>query len=135
MDFIKSRASHHIGRSRTSRGRLLACLSALMFVALLVGCSAQPDEPAPRRPQQAGQPLDPLETAARITAIRGAALLGDQQAVQANMSAINEDFRKSMKLADPARRVDRESARAALRQLSGVLTSVWVDREAAGHGG
>lgn len=97
-------------------------------VTLLAACSAQEPERVPR-PKQAGQPIDPVTTAARITAIRGAAMLGDQEAVQANMSAMQEDFRKSIKLADPARRVDRETARTAARAVAGVRSVVWIDHE------
>jgi hypothetical protein len=105
-------------------------LLAVCLLALLHGCSASQPEPEPKsRPEQAGQPMGPAKTAGRIAAIRGAAVLGDQEAVRANMSAMQEDFRKSIKLADPARRVDRESARAAARQVPGVRSVAWLDRE------
>jgi hypothetical protein len=45
------------------------------------------------------------------------------------MEAIQEDLRRSIKLADPARRVDREAARVAARQVEGVRSVVWIDHE------
>ena len=98
--------------------------------------SAQAGDPLPR-PQhvagtavvQAGQPLDPLATAARFAEIRGNAIIGNQQGVQRGMDSLHEDFRKSIKLADPSRRVDREAARSAARNVEGVRSVVWIDHE------
>lgn len=100
--------------------------AAMMFA--LTGC-ADRAEPAEQRPRQAGQPMDPLRTAGRLASIRGAALVGDQEGVQDGVMAIHEDFRKAIKLADPARRVDREAARAALDGLDGLAAAVWLDHE------
>jgi hypothetical protein len=100
--------------------------AALMAPFLLAAC-ARTVEPPQRKPEQAGQPMDPVKVAARIAATRAAAMTGDQRAVQANMQALNEDFRKSIKLADPARRVDRESARAVAKRVDGVRSVAWVD--------
>ncbi len=55
--------------------------------------------------------------------------MGDQRAVETNMRAMQEDFRKSIKLADPSRAVDRESARVAAKGIAGVRSAVWLDRE------
>ena len=38
-----------------------------------------------------------------------------------------DDIRRSMKLADPARRVDREAARAATKRVPGVHSVAWID--------
>lgn len=73
--------------------------------------------------------MDSLQTAGRLVSIRAAAILGDQAAVRANMDALHEDFRKSIKLADPARAVDREAARSAARDVDGVRSVAWIDRE------
>ena len=100
--------------------------AALMVTCLLTACTKNDDPPA-RKPQQAGQPMDPVKVAARIAATRAASMTGDQQAVQANMHAMNEDFRKAIKLADPAQRVDRETARAAAKRVPGVRSVAWVD--------
>lgn len=64
-----------------------------------------------------------------MVAIQGAALTGDQEALRRNMDAMNEDFRKAIRLADPAQAVDREKARAAARTVDGVRSVVWLDRE------
>ena len=102
-------------------------LGIVLMVTCLLGACTRRTEPAERKPEQAGQPMDPLKVAARIAATRAAAVTGDQQAVQANMQALNEDFRKAIKLADPARRVDREAARAAARRVEGVRSVAWID--------
>lgn len=104
--------------------RIMAAAAMASF--LLTAC-ARNVEPPQRKPEQAGQSLDPVKVAARIATTRAAAMTGDQKAVQANMEALNEDFRKSIKLADPARRVDRESARATAKRVDGVRSVAWVD--------
>lgn len=95
--------------------------------ALLVGCAPAP-EPAPR-PQQAGQPLDPAETAVRMAALQGAAVAGDQAAVRRNFEAMHGDLMRAMKIPDPARRIDPEAARIAARAVPGVRSVAWIDRE------
>src|SRR5687768_7435770 len=97
-------------------------LVALSLIAL-AGCTQQP--PEEHRPQQAGQPLDPVATAARIAAMRGQAVLGDKEGLQRNMQALNADFRRSMKLADGSRPIDHEQARAAIRDVEGVRSVAW----------
>jgi hypothetical protein len=101
---------------------------ACVAVLSLVGCAAADDSEA-RKPEQAGQPLDSAEVAARLAAIQAAGVIGDEAAVQANVEALQDDVRKSVRLADPARNIDRESARQAARQVAGVRSVVWVDRE------
>ena len=96
-------------------------------VFLLASCSSDDREAEPRRPQQAGQPLNPVATAAHIAGAHASALVGDQEAVQANMHALNESFRKSIRLADPVRAVDREAARTAAKLIDGVRSVVWID--------
>ncbi|MCD9030253.1 hypothetical protein LDO32_00690 [Luteimonas sp. Y-2-2-4F] len=111
-------------RTGTSVPWGLAVLAALA----LCGCARERDPEAPR-PQQAGQPMDPVRTAARIAAIHGAAAVGDQDAVRSQLEGMNEDFRRSIRLADPSRPVDREAARMAARRVEGVRTVAWIDRE------
>lgn len=105
---------------------LVMAATATIFV--LAGCSevAQPAEP---RPQQSGQPMDPLRTVGHLASIRGSALLGDQEGIHDGLMAMHEDFRKTIKLADPGRRVDREAARAALQGVEGLASVVWLDHE------
>lgn len=96
------------------------------LLLLMAACSGGSTE-EPRRPQQAGQPLDGVEIAGRMVATRAAAMIGDQQAVQAQVSAMHEDFRKAIKLADGTRPVDREAARMAAKTVPGVRSVVWLD--------
>lgn len=101
---------------------------AAVVTGVLAGCT----EAAPTAdagPEQAGQPINPLQTAGQLASIRASAMVGDQQGVQDGLKAMNEDFRKAIKLADPARRVDREAARAVLRDLEGLASAVWIDHE------
>ena len=106
----------------------MRCL-LLFAIFLLAGCGVGEHESGQRKPQQAGQPMDPVETAARLAAIRGSAMLGDQEGVRRNLEGLNDDFRRSIRLADPARKVDREAARAAVRHVPGVRSVAWIDRE------
>ncbi len=101
----------------------------VVTMLMLAGCGADEREDARRKPQQAGQSLDPVETAARFAAIRGSAVLGDQEGVRRHLEGLNEDFRRSIRLADPARKVDREAARAAVRHIPGVRSVAWIDRD------
>ena len=101
----------------------------LLLAVLLCSCRPAASEAEPRTPQQAGQPLDPVETAARIAMLRGSAMIGDQDGMRPNMEALGDDFRRSIRLADPARRVDREAARATIRSVEGVRSVAWIDHE------
>lgn len=96
---------------------------------LISACSPSPAPPEAKRPQKAGQPLNPVATAARLAAIRGNAMVGNQQGIQRGIEGLNEDVRKSIKLADPSRHVDREAARSAARNVEGVRSVVWIDQE------
>ena len=104
-------------------------LTALAASLCLAGCSApQAEESAQRRPQQAGQPIDPLRTAGHVAGARVSALVGDQQGVRRNMDAMSEDLRRAMKLADANRPIDREAARSTARAIAGVRSANWIDR-------
>lgn len=106
--------------------RIIAVVA--VAIGVLAGCR-ETTAPAQARPEQAGQPMNPLRTAGQFASIRASAMVGDQQGVQDGLMAMNEDFRKAIKLADPARRVDREAARAALRGMDGLVSAVWIDHE------
>lgn len=95
---------------------------------LMLGC-ARPSEPEQAKPQTAGKPLDPARTAARIATLRVAAATGNQAEAARQMQALQEDMRKSMRLADPARRIDPEAARALAKTIPGVHSVAWIDRE------
>lgn len=96
-------------------------------LAFLCACS-QPENQA-KTPQEAGRAFNPVETASKIASVRAAALTGDQQAVQAGVQDITNDFKRSIKLADPAKVVDRERARQIAKSVPGVRSAVWFDRE------
>jgi len=104
-------------------------VAATAACLLIGGCSApQAEEAAQRRPQQAGQPMDPLRTAGHLAGARLSALAGDQQGVQRSMEAMSEDLRRAMKLADASRPIDREAARAVARALPRTRSANWIDR-------
>lgn len=102
---------------------------ALLGVLLLAACAERPAsaDASPPRPQQAGQPLDPLATAARMATIRGAAVMGDQDAVRRQMDAMTHDLQRAMRLPDPARRIPAEPARQLAAAVAGVSSAAWVD--------
>lgn len=83
---------------------------------------------ATRKPEQAGQPMDRVRLASEMARIEAAAVRGDQEAIRQSLQAVHEDFRKSIKLADPGRSVDREMARVAAKTVPGVRSVVWFDR-------
>lgn len=104
-------------------------VGVLVLAGLLGACSApQADQPAARRPQQAGQPMDAVRVAGQMLGARAAALTGDQAGVQRSMDALSEDMRRAMKLADASRPIDHEAARAVARALPGVRSANWIDR-------
>ncbi|QWP75716.1 hypothetical protein J5226_19210 [Lysobacter sp. K5869] len=109
----------------------MAALTAAVLAGALSACGGGADTAAQAQaqPQRAGKPLDPTETAARLVKMRAQALGGDQQGLQQNLQALNQDFNRSIKLADPSKRVDRENARIAARSVKGVRSVVWIDNE------
>ena len=78
--------------------------------------------------QQAGQPMSAANVARHVAAAHAAALIGDPRSAQANAAAIADDLRGSIKVPDAARLVPHEAARAAVRSLAGVRSSVWIDQ-------
>lgn len=103
--------------------------AATLAALLLAGCGAPATETqAQRRPQQAGQPMDPLRTASHMAGARVAAITGDQTGVQRNMERMSEDMRRAIKLADIARPINPEAARRIAREIPGVRSANWIDR-------
>lgn len=94
---------------------------------VLVACTRPPEATADQ-PQRWKEPA-PAEFAAHVAATNAAALTGDREAVKAQMHAAQDSLRRSIKLPDPARRVDQEAARTAAKQVPGVRSVVWLDRE------
>lgn len=94
----------------------------------LAGCS-QPGSPDAARPETAGQPMNPVRTAARLAAADVAAVAGDQAGYTRQAQGLQRDMMKSMKLADPARRIDPEAARAVVKTMPGVHSVAWIGRD------
>lgn len=104
-------------------------LVAVVVTCIAAGCNdpATKKAASEQRPQQAGQPLNPLTTARHMVAIEAAAVAGNQHAVQQHLEGMSNDMLRSMRLADPSQRIGHETARATLAKLPGVRSSVWVD--------
>ncbi|MFD1295562.1 hypothetical protein ACFQ4Q_02815 [Lysobacter gummosus] len=108
----------------------IAMATGLALSLVLGACGGQGERQAAAKPAQpAGEPLDPAKTAERLVKMRSQALGGDQQGLQQNLKALNDDVNRSIRLADPARRIDRENARIAAKGVKGVRSVVWLDSE------
>ena len=121
-----------MGNGIRARGHLPA-IAVLSFIVIgLAACARETDEraEAPKRtPQQAGQPIEPVRTAAHIAGGRVAAVTGNPKAAEAHVRAIGDDILRSARVPDVFNRIHPESARAAVRPLSGVKSVVWMDHE------
>jgi len=105
-------------------------IAAAVTCVAATGCSSKAGReatPGTPRPQQVGQGTNPLTTAGHLAGIELAGLSGDQRAMQAHIDAMHKNLMRDMRLADPARRIDPEAARAAVRPLQGVQSAVWID--------
>lgn len=105
-------------------------IAAAVTCAAATGCSEAPEgntAQTARQPQQAG-PTNPLVTAGHLAGVEAAGLTGDQRAMRGHVEAMHKDMMRSMHLADPSRPIGHEAARAAVRPLQGVSSSVWIDR-------
>ncbi|MEN1926759.1 hypothetical protein [Luteimonas qiangzhengi] len=104
-------------------------LMLLAALGLLVSACSFERDPDEGQQRQAGQPPDGLQNAARLAAIRAAALRGDQEGIQKHAAAMQEDLRLAMRLPDPMRWIEQEPARAAVMRVEGVRSAGWVDRD------
>lgn len=95
--------------------------AACALAAFLSACSEPGSQP--------GGQADPVRMAARIAAVQGAALSGDQEQLERSFEAAHKDLMRSMKVPDSTRKIDRESARAVLRELPSVRSAAWIDHE------
>lgn len=109
----------------------LAAAALLASTLALSACdrASAPQAAAPPKPERAGEPLDPTKTAARLIHMRAQTIAGDQQGLQENLQGLNHDVSRSIRLADQARKVDRENARVAAKSVKGVNSVVWIDGE------
>ena len=123
----------HVMGQHVRRGRAQSPVAwMLVFVLLVVslaGCVQQSTEKEERRPQQTGEPLDPLKTAGRFGAMQATALTGDQDGFKRNFESMHEDLMRSMRVPDATRRIDREAARTAVRGVAGIRSAGWIDHE------
>lgn len=69
-----------------------------------------------------------MKVAGHIGAARAAAMRGDQQGAQRQMEAMTDDYRRAIRLPDPARPIPPEPARVAAKTVAGVSSAVWLDR-------
>lgn len=97
-------------------------------VAAVAACGDRREGTDGHRVPQAGQPLNPLTTAAHLVAVPLASALGDQATARSQFDAAHTDIMRSMKIADARRPIDREAARVAAKHVVGVRSVVWVDR-------
>ena len=104
---------------------------SVCLLAVLGACTRSPTPASEAQPPhlQQAKPLDPATTAGRMVAIRGAAMMGDQEAVRGQMNAMTDDMRRHMRIPDPARKIPPEPAREAVKAVVGVTTAAWVDQE------
>jgi hypothetical protein len=97
----------------------------ILFAAFLSGCAREASEEP--KPERAGQPVSGAEFLARTAVTAGASVSGQDGVVRAQQQAVHDDFRRAIKLADPARAVNREQAREVARSIDGVRSVAWVD--------
>ena len=117
-----------IGPGALARGLGWLVLSGSLSIGLS-GCAPRQTDPEEVRPEQAGQPLDPVRTVGRIASAHAAAITGNQDGLQRSMEGFSDDMRRAMKLPDPSRRINPEAARAAAGRVPGVRSVGWVDRD------
>lgn len=104
------------------------------FVAYCVsvaGCSPATQDSAndtTRRQPTAAEGTSPLTNVGHLAGIQAAGLTGDRRAMRSHVEAMHKNMMRDMHLADPSRPINPEAARAAVRPLKGVQSSVWIDR-------
>ena len=113
------------GPGALARGLGWLVLSGSLSIGLS-GCAPRQTDPEEVRPEQAGQPLDPVRTVGRIASAHAAAITGNQDGLQRSMEGFSDDMRRAMKLPDPSQRINPEAAPAAARRGAGVGGGGWV---------
>ena len=106
---------------------LLVALNATSVTAC--GPSASESAQEARKPQQAGQPVSAAEMARHIAGARSSVATGDSKAAAEHVRAMANDVLRSARVYNPMRPIDHEAARAAVRPIPGVRSSVWLDHE------
>lgn len=72
---------------------------------------------------------DPVSEIGHLAAAEAAAIAGDETALRQHAETMQRGLLRDMKIPDPNRRIDPESARAVVRALPGVRSAVWADHE------
>ena len=108
-------------------GRCLA-FACIGVVLGLTGCQSQADDATSREQARQARRVTPLSVAGRAVAVHAEALMGDQEAAAQNVQGMTKDMLHDARIPDPARPIDHEAARAAVRPLTGVRSVVWMDR-------
>lgn len=93
----------------------------------IVGMPPKPFDGSARL-QRAGQP-NAVRTAAGLLAYDAAAAIGDQDGAKSAFDASHRQFMRDAKIADARFPVNRELARSSAKQVAGVRSAVWLDRE------
>lgn len=119
------------GRRRCASPTFLRIMLMTLLVLSLAACQQRASEPAAekRRPEQAGQPVNPYKAAGYLLAARGAAATGNTRAAEEHVTALALDMTRAARMRDVNRPVDHEAARAAVRPLDGVRSAIWIDAE------
>lgn len=102
-------------------------LAALALGCAVAGCQSQTDSASAREPARQDQRVTPISVAKHVAAVRAAALTGNQTAAAQNVQDMTRDILHDAHIPDPARPIDHEGARAAVRPLAGVRSVVWMD--------
>lgn len=104
-----------------------AILRTFGLSLLLAGCSQDPPQPQPQWQLQpsATQVLPPPPANAAAPGVEG----GIDPVVQRQAEVLQRGLQQATRSPDPARRIDPEAARAAVRGVQGVRSVVWVDGE------
>ena len=114
--------------SRRVHAKLVCLVMAALAVAACEREAANERVEEPR-PQQAGQPVNPVKLAAHLRAARVAAVTGNSKAAEEHIKTVATDLTRSARMPDPYLPIDHEAARLAVRSIEGVRTSLWLDRE------
>lgn len=111
--------------------RTLKLVAFALCCAAVSACNEQPSTATvvDAKPERAGQPLNPVDTAARIAAINAAAVAGNQDVVEREFGALHADMMKSVRAPDASRKIAPEAARAIALKHPGVRGAAWVDRQ------
>jgi len=102
-------------------------LVALTLGCAVAGCQSQTDSASAHEQARQDQRVTPVSAAKHVAAARAAALMGNQKAAAQNVQGMTKDILHDARIPDPARPIDHEAARAAVRPLAGVRSVVWMD--------